>query len=215
MNTYIKYCPNVFAAKCDEQHEKGDVITLTTQHGKEHECIIFNHLGTTKSDGKHVYSIVRADGFNVQEYAKQRAERRERWAASAERKSNAAWEASHEGREFLSLGEPIKVGHHSEKKHRALIERNHNRMRESVEQSKKAEDHLDKAEYWKSKANTINLSMPESVEYFEHLLDEAREKHEGLKNGTIPRAHSYSLTYAKKEVKDLETKLATARKLWS
>lgn len=174
MNTYIKYCPNVFAAKCEGKHQKGDVITVTTQHGKEHECIVFNHLGITRSDGRNVYSIVRADGFNVQEYAKQKAERRERWAASAEAKSKAAWEASNEGRDFLALGEPIKIGHHSEKRHRALIERNHNRMSKSVEETKKAEEHLSKAEYWKSRENIVNLSMPESIEYFEHLLEEAK-----------------------------------------
>ena len=27
MNTYAKYCPNVFVAKCTERHEKGDIIT--------------------------------------------------------------------------------------------------------------------------------------------------------------------------------------------
>ena len=32
-------------------------------------------------------------------------------------------EASNEGKEFLVMGEPIKIGHHSEKRHRALIER--------------------------------------------------------------------------------------------
>jgi len=26
MNTYKKYCPNVFVAQCEEKHEKGDTI---------------------------------------------------------------------------------------------------------------------------------------------------------------------------------------------
>lgn len=29
MNTYYKFCPNVFLAKCDEKHEKGEVIEVT------------------------------------------------------------------------------------------------------------------------------------------------------------------------------------------
>src|SRR5690606_9142986 len=114
-----------------------------------------------------------------------------------------------------ALAEPIKIGHHSEKRHRALIERNWNRMAKSVENSKVAERHENKAEYWASKADTINLSMPESVEYFEYKLEEARIKHEGLKDGSIERSHSFSLTYAKKEVNDLTNKLETAKKLWS
>jgi len=39
-------------------------------------------------------------------------------------------------------------------------------------------------------------------------------KHEGLKNGTIERSHSFSLTYAKKEVNELEKKVELAKKLW-
>lgn len=29
MNTYAKYCPNVYLAKCEEKHEKGDIIEVT------------------------------------------------------------------------------------------------------------------------------------------------------------------------------------------
>lgn len=34
MNTYYKFAPNVFLAKCDEKHEKGEEILVTTKHGK-------------------------------------------------------------------------------------------------------------------------------------------------------------------------------------
>ena len=213
MNTYLKFVPNVFLAKCTEKHEKGSTIKVTTQYGKENDCIVFNLMG--ERDGFFFYSIVRADGFNVQEWAKKKAEKYTNAAANSEKKSTQYYEASNEGREFLSLGEPIKVGHHSEKRHRALIERNHNRMGKSVEFSKKAEEQVSKAEYWASKANTINLSMPESLEYYEFKLTEAKEKHEGLKAGTIPRSHSFSLTYAKKDVNELEKKVSLAKKLWA
>jgi hypothetical protein len=213
MNTYAKYCPNVFVAKCTEKHEKGETILVETKYGKENESIVFNLVW--EHDGFFYYSIVRADGFNVQERAKAKAERYSQWAASAENKSNQYYEASNEGKDFLSLGEPIKVGHHSEKRHRALIDRNWNRMGKSVEMSRKAEGHESKAEYWESRANDINLSMPESVEYYEHKLEKAREKHEGLKNGTIERSHSFSLTYAKKEVNEQEKNLKIAKKLWN
>jgi len=213
MNTYAKYCPNVFVAKCTEEHEKGEVIPLTTKYGKENECIVFNLIA--QKDGFFYYSIVRADGFNVQEYAKRKAERHERAAATADAKSTAYYEASKEGRAFLSLGEPIKVGHHSEGRHRALIQRNWDRMGKSVEFTKLAEERKDKAEYWERLTNKVDLSMPESIEYFEHKLEKAKERHEGLKNGTIQREHSFSLTYANKEVKDLEDKVKTAYKLWA
>jgi len=213
MNTYAKYCPNVFVAKCSEQHEKGEIIPVTTKYGKENDSIVFNLVA--QKDGFYYYSIVRADGFNVQERAKAKAERLHEWANNAEKRSTQYYEASNEGRDFLALGEPIKVGHHSEKRHRALIERNWNRMGKSVEESRKAAEYESRSEYWESKANTINLSMPESIEYFEFKLEQAKKRHEGLKNGTIPRDHSFSLAYANKEVKELEEKVKIAAKLWN
>ena len=40
------------------------------------------------------------------------------------------------------------------------------------------------------------------------------EKHETLKKNPGEREHQYSLTYAKKSVKDLKKKLEIAAKLW-
>ena len=212
MNTYVKFAPNVFVAKCEGQHEKGEVIDVTTKYGKENECIIFNLIG--KKDGFYYYSIVRADGFNVQEWAKAKAEKRKEWAASAEKKSTEYFERSNKDREFLSLGEPIKVGHHSEKRHRRMIEEVHNNMGKCVEYSDKAASHEDKAAYWAKRADTINLSMPESIDYYEHKLEVAIEYHTGLKSGKYKRSHSYSLIYAKKDVNEAQKNFDLAKKLW-
>lgn len=70
MNTYYKFCPNVFLAKCDAKHEKGETILVTTKYGKENESIVFNLI--FERDGFFYYSIVRADGFNVQEWQSER-----------------------------------------------------------------------------------------------------------------------------------------------
>lgn len=213
MNTYYKFYPNVFVAKCTEPHEKGEIIQVTTRYCKENDCIVFNLVG--KKDGFFYYSIVRADGMNSQEFAKKRAERLVNASVRSEQKSDQFWQASYEGREFLALGEPIKIGHHSEKRHRALIERNFNRMAKSVEFSQVSEDQLSRSEYWADRANKIDLSMPESIDFFEFKLEEAKARHEGLKNGTIEREHSFSLTYAKKEVNEIEKKVKIAKLLWA
>lgn len=204
--------PNVFLAKCSEKHEKGDTIEVTTKYGKENESVVFNLI--FEKDGFYYYSIVRADGFNVQEWAKQRAERRREWAASAEQKSKEYYNASNKDADFLSLGEPIKVGHHSEARHRKIIEQANNNMGKCVEFSDKAEAHESKAKYWEKRANTINLSMPESVEYYEYKLEVAKEYHEGVKSGKYPRSHSYTLTYAKKEVNEMQKNYDLAKRLW-
>ena len=212
MNTYYKFVPNVFLAKCDEKHEKGEEIAVTTKYGKENDCIVFNLI--FERGGFYYYSIVRSDGFNVQEWAKRRAERRREWAASAERKSHEYYEKSNKDRDFLSLGEPIKVGHHSERRHRKMIEDAWNNTGKFVEYHDKAKEHEYKATYWDARSNIINLSMPESIDFYQNKLEKAKEYHEGLKSGKYPREHSYSLAYAKKEVNELQKKYELAIKLW-
>ncbi len=213
MNTYSKFAPNVFLAKCTEKHEKGETIQVQTRYGKENECIVFNLV--YERDGFYYYSIVRADGFNAQEWAKRKAERLQNAALNAEKKSDRYFEASNKDRDFLSLAEPIKIGHHSEKRHRKIIEQAQNNMGKCVEYSKKVEEYESRAAYWEGRANDINLSMPESLEFYGFELEKAKAKHEGLKNGTIERSHSFSLTYAKKELNKIEKKLQLANRLWS
>jgi hypothetical protein len=212
MNTYTKYCPNVWVAKCTQKHQKDDIIILTTKYGKENECYVHNLL--FEKDGFFYYSITRVDGLNSQERAKQKAKKLQNWANNAEKRSTSYWEASQEGKDFLVLAEPIKIGHHSEKKHRALIERNHNRMKKCVEESNKSKEYESRAEYWAKLENKIDLSMPESLEYLEYKLENAIEKHAEYKNGKRNQEHSFSITYAKKEVNELTKKLEIAKKLW-
>lgn len=212
MNTYAKYCPNVFLAKCEEKHNRGEIIQVETKYGKENECIVFNLI--LEKQGFFYYSIVRSDGFNQQEFAKKRAERLNNASINAENKSTACWKASNEGADFLRLAEPIKIGHHSEKRHRALIDRNHNRMNKCVEFSKKAESYESRVAFWEHKANLINLSMPESIEFYEFEVEKCKMKHEDLKNGIVERSHSFSLTYAKKDLNNAEKNLKLAKYLW-
>lgn len=208
MNKFKKWCPNVWVAESDDEYEKGDIIEIETKYGKLVECEVYNLI---KQEGdKYYYSIVRLD----EPYAKRRAERYSDGAAAHHEKSNRYFEASLEGQEFFALGEPIKVGHHSEKRHRALIERNWSRMEKSVEATKKAEYAEAKAEYWERKAKEITLAMPESLDYFSEKLMEATKYHQGLKDGSIERTHSYSLTYAKKAVNDYAKKVEIAELLW-
>jgi len=209
MNKFKKYCPNVFVAECEQEYKKGDLIDVTTKYGKEAQCEVFNLLGT--KNGLFYYSIVRVD---QESYAKRKAEKYENLAEKSEQKSNEWYEKAQEERDFLALAEPIKVGHHSEKRHRALIDRNWNRMGNSVKASEKAQEYQDIANYWKSRENDIDLSMPESLEFFSYKLEEAQKYHAGLKDGSIPKEHSYSIAYANKAVKDLSEKVKTAKFLW-
>lgn len=213
MNTYVKYCPNVFVARCEEQYEKGDTIILETKRGKEHECIVHNLVN--KNEEHFFYSITRVDGFNSQKRAENRVSQLESWAESAEKKSYDKYLAANKDMAFLSIGEPIKVGHHSEKRHRKIIADLDRNMEASVNYADKAEKHRLKTAYWERMSTKINLSMPESLEYFTHELEIAKEHHQGLKDGTIKREHSFSLTYSKKKCNDLANKVDIAKRLWA
>ena len=212
MNTYSKYVPNVYLARCKEKQEKGSFIMVQTKYGKENECEVHNLI--YEGNGFFFYSITRTDGWNAQEWAKAKAERLNGWAASAEKRSTQYYEASQEGKDFLSLGEPIKVGHHSERRHRALIDRNWERMGKCVAESDKAKDYENRASYWEAKTEEVNLSMPESVEYFEYLVEKLEKKHAALKADPDKRGHTFSLTYAKKDWNNAVKNLKLAHLLW-
>lgn len=209
MNKFRKYCPNVWVAECEEKHEKGDIIQLETKYGKMVDCEVYNLIA--KNSDKYFYSIVRLE---EKTYAQRKVDAYNSSAANHMAKSERYYKASQEGKEFLSLGEPIKVGHHSEERHRNMIERNWNRMGKSIDFAEKSREAEEKAKYWENKAQVITLAMPESIQYFSEKLEKAIAYHKGLKDGTIEREHSYSLTYANKEVKDLKKKVEIAKLLW-
>ena len=208
MNKFKKYAPNVFVAECEEKYNKGDLIFVATKYGEEIECKVFNFLET--KDELFYYSIIRTGDS----YEKKKKEKFERYSYNANERSKKYIEESKEGKDFLILGEPIKVGHHSEKKVRALIERNENRIRKSIKETEKSENYQDKANFWENKEKEITLAIPESLEYFSLKLEEAKKFHKGLKDGSIPKKHSYSVVYANKEVKNLTKKVEIAKKLW-
>lgn len=209
MNKFKKFCPNVWVAECDTEYKRGEVIELETQYGKIVEANVFNLVAKTAT--KFYYSIIRIEDMS---YAERKALRYNKSSERHTAESDRYYQASQEGREFLSLGEPIKVGHHSENRHRALIDRNHNRMGKSIEHSEKAKAAAEKAVYWESKAEEITLAMPESIKYFTYKLEKATDYHSGLKSGKYPKEHSYSLSYASKAVKELKKKVEIANLLW-
>lgn len=213
MNKFKKYCPNVWVAECEEEYEKGDIIQLETKYGKEVDCEVYNFIGYTgtKENPKYCYSIVRIE---EQSYAERKAERYTNASVNSQKKQGEWFDKAEEGKEFLSLGEPIKVGHHSEKRHRALIERNWKRIENGVALNEKIEEQQRKSEYWENKATEITLAMPESLEYFKDKLTKAVDYHAKLKSGELPRTHSMSLSYASKDVKELKSKVEIAEKLW-
>jgi hypothetical protein len=213
MNTYVKFCPNVYVAKCETQHEKGDVIEVTTKYCKMNECEVHNLVGS--KDGFFYYSITRVNGVNGQEIARRKAERYELSANNAEKRASEYYKKSQKDADFLSLAEPIKVGHHSEARHRKCLADAQRNMQKFVDELDKADSLREKTERLRQHAEDVNLSMPESLEYYADKLAKAEEYHEGLKSGKYPKTHSYSVTYAKKAVNEARKNLELAKRLWA
>lgn len=212
MNTYSKFCPNVFLAQCTEEHEKGENILVQTKYGKENECIVFNLIG--KKNGFFYYSIVRADGFDFKEHARKKAERLQGFATNAVKKSDSEYNRSHDITKHIPMGQPILVGHHSEGRHRRDLQKSWDAMGKSVALQEKADKYMSRAEYWEARATEINLSMPESIEYYEYKVEELKEKHQQLKDTPELRKHSFSLTYAKKDLNEAIKNFDLAKRLW-
>lgn len=105
----------------------------------------------------------------TQERAEGRAERMEAAAGKAEERSNQAYKRADYIGSFIPMGQPILVGHHSEKRHRRDIDKIDNAMRTSVEESKKAEYYEEKA---KTASYTASGKQYESPVYLGNRIRE-------------------------------------------
>jgi hypothetical protein len=78
--------------------------------------------------------------------AEERADRYAGYADNAAARSTAAYEQARYIADGIPMGQPVLVGHHSERRHRRDLERVHSGMRRSIEEDKKAGYHAGRAE---------------------------------------------------------------------
>lgn len=102
------------------------------------------------------------------ERLERRAEKRRDWAASRERKSAAGFARARTIADGIPLGQPILVGHHSERHHRADIARIDAGMRQGCESAAMAKGHESKAAGIEAQlAGSIFSDDPDAVEALE------------------------------------------------
>lgn len=87
-----------------------------------------------------------AAGRTTRERREARADRLDGWAAGNDVKAGQAYQASHDATAGIPFGQPILVGHHSERRHRRAIQRSDDAMRRSVEAAGKAQEQQQRAE---------------------------------------------------------------------
>ena len=148
-------------------------------------------------------------------------EKRREWAESRRVKSEKEFRASDmsEAATGIPFGQPILVGHHSERRHRRLIERKENAMRRCVEHSDMAKHHESKAVGLEIQLERTIFSDDENaIEALEAKitkLESDREKNNAV-NKIIRSKPKNELTEDKvnRLCSELNIKESTARKLF-
>lgn len=104
--------------------------------------------------------------------------KRNEWAEKAEQKSHLEWEKSRELVKNITPGQPILVGHHSEKHHRKILERSEAAGFRAIDAEKLAKHHRDKAEglsdYLES---TIFDDDPDAIERIQLKIENLEKQH--------------------------------------
>lgn len=117
---------------------------------------------------------------DYEERRQKRIEKYKRLSEKAEAEANARSNSNAQRILMMTPGQPILVGHHSEKKHRRLIEKAHNDMRKSIELS-------EKSDYYKSRAknaensNVIYSDDPEAIAKLKEKLERLENEKASIK----------------------------------
>lgn len=212
MENIFKKISGVFLMESDNADFKHlDETEIKTKYGKVIEVIVWKKIGS--KDGKNYYSVIRGDGLNRSAWLAKKAERRLATAEKLKQKSDEYYDKSRKDHDFLVLGEPIKVGHHSEKRHRRAIEEAQNNMSKSCLAANKAREYEFKAETLQHRLEKeINLDTPESVGLLVERLEYLERQRQDLKNDneTAP----CQLKNLGANIRRYRERLETAKKLW-
>jgi hypothetical protein len=95
-----------------------------------------------------------------QSRAADRADRMEDRAAAAQKEADGRFKASDAIVGQIPMGQPILVGHHSEKRHRNALKRSDNHMRAGIEATEKRKHYEDRASTARSTADGAKYSNP-------------------------------------------------------
>ena len=110
----------------------------------------------------------------MNDYERKQGERRQRYeelAAKNDKEASRRFDTAHKIGDAIPFGQPILVGHHSEKHHRADVARIDNNMRAGVEASKKSD-------YYEQKAASVGQGGISSDD--PDAIDKLREKLAGM-----------------------------------
>lgn len=148
-----------------------------------------------------------------QERAGARAERMEARSDKAEQESTSAYQRAKQIGDFIPFGQPILVGHHSERRHRRDIEKIDNAMRKSVELDEKAKHYADRAQ---NAEYTANGEKFKNVNYLLNRIEDCKKELRAIERG-LKGMDLYNRTTGEKmpdgtEISDARRERLEARK---
>jgi hypothetical protein len=116
------------------------------------------------------------------ERLERRAERREEWAEKAGNRAADKLRRAGELSDQIPMGQPILVGHHSEKRHRRHVERIDANMRKGIEEERKSEHHASKADGLRNQMDrSIYSDDPDAIEQLEARILELERSRDRMK----------------------------------
>lgn len=117
---------------------------------------------------------------DYEERRKNRIERYEKLSKKA-REMSEQYSNSNANRILqIAPGQPILVGHHSEKKHRQLLERAHNDIKKSIEEADKSKYYYNRAREAEGNKAIYN-DDPEAIKKLEEKLERLKNEKESIK----------------------------------
>ena len=118
------------------------------------------------------------------DYEERKQEKIERYTAlseKAQKESKISYETAKKISDCIPFGQPILVGHHSEKRHRRDLERIGNGYEKAFKLSDKADYYTKKAANLDS-SKAISSDNPKAIELLENKIKKLKEKQEFMKS---------------------------------
>lgn len=123
------------------------------------------------------------------ERLERKLEKRQQWAESRREDAARRFAASDAIVEHIPMGQPILIGHHSERGHRAALERSHNHMHKGCESMSMAAHHESKADgIERQLERSIFSDDDDAIEAIEAKLASLEAKRDRMKK--INAAHT-------------------------
>lgn len=121
-------------------------------------------------------------GLTYREKRERKAERLREWAEKRQAKAEAASDRAHQIADMIPMGQPILVGHHSERHARRDQERIHNGMRQAIDNQEKAVEMARRADNIEAAARAaIYSDDPDAIERLQEKISGLEEERDRLK----------------------------------